>query len=230
MLQAERVGVTDNFFRIGGDSILSIRLVARMRQLGYQVVERDIFDCKNVRELLNKTSTTVLEEEKAYSPFSLVRPELLQELLAENNLVQDEIEDVYPVAYLQAGMLIESLFERKQDTYHDVLSFEINAGYNEASLTVFLRDIPQTLAVILNIWMYLTPIIYPISAIPEEWRNWVLWLNPMCAIAEVYRDLILKGEINHGLEWGITSAIALVVFSFGLWIYRRLRPAFADVL
>ena len=103
-------------------------------------------------------------------------------------------------------------------------------GYFTASLTVFLRDIPQTLAVILNIWMYLTPIIYPISAIPEEWKNWILWLNPMCAIAEVYRDLILKGEINHGLEWGITSAIALVIFCFGLWVYRRLRPAFADVL
>ncbi|MEM7725895.1 MAG: ABC transporter permease [Cyanobacteria bacterium P01_A01_bin.45] len=103
-------------------------------------------------------------------------------------------------------------------------------GYLTAALTVFLRDVPQTLAVILNIWMYLTPIIYPISAIPEEWRNWVLWFNPLCAIAEVYRDLILTGQIKHGLEWGIASAIALLVFGCGLWVYRRLRPAFADVL
>ncbi|MBD2604844.1 ABC transporter permease [Scytonema hofmannii FACHB-248] len=103
-------------------------------------------------------------------------------------------------------------------------------GYFTAAITVFLRDIPQTLGVILNIWMYLTPIIYPASAIPEQWRGWVFWLNPMTAIAEVYRDLILVGEVKHWGELGVSSLIALVIFCGGLWCYRRLRPAFADVL
>ncbi len=103
-------------------------------------------------------------------------------------------------------------------------------GYFAAAITVFLRDIPQTLGVILNIWMYLTPIIYPATAIPEAWRGWVFWLNPMTAIAEVYRDLILVGEVKHWGEWGFSSLIALVIFCGGLWCYRRLRPAFADVL
>jgi len=103
-------------------------------------------------------------------------------------------------------------------------------GYLAAGLTVFLRDIPQTLGVVLNIWMYLTPIIYPASAIPEAWRNWVFWLNPLTAIAEVYRDLILVGEVKHWGEWGVASAIALMIFCFGFSVYKRLRPAFADVL
>ncbi|BAY42653.1 ABC-2 type transporter [Scytonema sp. HK-05] len=103
-------------------------------------------------------------------------------------------------------------------------------GYLAAGLTVFLRDIPQSLGVLLNIWMYLTPIIYPASAIPQEWRNWVFWLNPMTAIVEVYRDLVLGGEVKHWGEWGVASMIAVVVFSGGLWCYQRLRPAFADVL
>ncbi|MHC5935897.1 ABC transporter permease [Nostoc sp.] len=103
-------------------------------------------------------------------------------------------------------------------------------GYLTAGLTVFLRDIPQTLGVILNIWMYLTPIIYPASAIPEKWRGWVFWLNPMTAIVEGYRDLILAGEVKHWGELGVSSLIALVIFCGGLWCYRRLRPAFADVL
>jgi len=103
-------------------------------------------------------------------------------------------------------------------------------GYLAAGLTVFLRDIPQTLGLILNIWMYLTPIIYPASAIPEEWRGWVFWLNPMTAIVEGYRDLILVGEIKHWGELGVSSLIALIIFCGGLWCYRRLRPAFADVL
>ncbi len=103
-------------------------------------------------------------------------------------------------------------------------------GYFAAGFTVFVRDIPQTLGVVLNIWMYLTPIIYPATAIPEAWRNWVFWLNPLTAIVEMNRDLILGGEIKHWGEWGVSSFIAIVIFCSGLFCYRRLRPAFADVL
>lgn len=103
-------------------------------------------------------------------------------------------------------------------------------GYLMAGFTVFLRDIPQTLSVILNLWFYLTPIVYPASVIPKEFRELVFWLNPLAAIAEVYRDLVLVGEVQHWGEWGVASAISLVVFCLGVWCYRRLRPAFADVL
>ncbi|MBE9035249.1 ABC transporter permease [aff. Roholtiella sp. LEGE 12411] len=103
-------------------------------------------------------------------------------------------------------------------------------GYLAAGLTVFLRDIPQTLNVLLNVWMYLTPIIYPASAIPQAWQAWVFWLNPMTAIAEVYRDLVLIGEVKHWGEWGVASTISAIIFCCGFAVYKRLRPAFADVL
>jgi lipopolysaccharide transport system permease protein len=103
-------------------------------------------------------------------------------------------------------------------------------GYLTAGLTVFLRDIPQTMGVLLNVWMYLTPIIYPASAIPEAFRKWVFWLNPMAAIAEVYRDIVLVGEVQHWSEWGVASAISVMIFYCGFTVYKRLRPAFADVL
>lgn len=103
-------------------------------------------------------------------------------------------------------------------------------GYLAAGLTVFLRDIPQTLSVLTNLWFYATPIIYPASMIPEGWRVWVFWLNPMTAIVEVYRDLVLVGEVTHWGEWGVASVVSLLVFNCGLAVYQRLRPAFADVL
>lgn len=103
-------------------------------------------------------------------------------------------------------------------------------GYLTAGLTVFLRDIPQSLGVILNLWFYLTPIVYPASVIPEEWRIWIFWLNPLAAISEVYRDLVLLGEVKHWAEWGAASLLSLCIFYGGFWVYRRLRPAFADVL
>jgi lipopolysaccharide transport system permease protein len=110
------------------------------------------------------------------------------------------------------------------------LLFTAGLGYLVAGLTVFLRDIPQTIAVILNLWFYITPIVYPVSAIPEAFRFWVLWLNPMTIVVEIYRDLVLVGEVTHWREWGLFSLISVVVFAIGLWVYRRLRPAFADVL
>ncbi|MBF2017812.1 MAG: ABC transporter permease [Rivularia sp. T60_A2020_040] len=103
-------------------------------------------------------------------------------------------------------------------------------GYLVAGLTVFLRDIPQTLNVILNIWFYATPIVYPITSIPESWRGWILWLNPLAAIAEVYRDFVLVGEVKHWGELGVAFTMSGVVFMIGVLVYRRLRPAFADVL
>lgn len=110
------------------------------------------------------------------------------------------------------------------------LLFTAGLGYLAAGLTVFLRDIPQTLGVILNLWFYVTPIIYPASMIPEQWRELVFGLNPLAAIAEVYRDVVLVGEVRHGGEWAIALVISLVVFWCGFWCYQRLRPAFADVL
>jgi lipopolysaccharide transport system permease protein len=103
-------------------------------------------------------------------------------------------------------------------------------GYLVAGLTVFLRDIPQVLAVTLNIWFYMTPIIYPASAIPVEFRDWIFWLNPLATISEVYRDIILVGEVKHWSEWGVAAAISAIVFAGGFTVYKRLRPMFADVL
>ncbi|NEP01151.1 MAG: ABC transporter permease [Symploca sp. SIO2E9] len=103
-------------------------------------------------------------------------------------------------------------------------------GYLTAGLTVFLRDIPQVLGVVLNLWFYLTPIVYPASLIPEGFRDWVFWLNPLAACAEVYRDLVLVGSLEHWIQWGAAIVFSMVVFGLGFWCYQRLRPAFADVL
>lgn len=110
------------------------------------------------------------------------------------------------------------------------LLLTVGLSYLLAGLTVFLRDIPQTIGVILNLWFYVTPIVYPATMIPEEWRFWVFWLNPMTALVELYRDLVLVGEIQHWQEWGVAMGVSICMFAIGVTVYRRLRPAFADVL
>jgi len=69
-------------------------------------------------------------------------------------------------------------------------------GVNSSWLHGVLRDVPQTLAVLVNLWFYVTPIIYPAKMVPEAW--FYILLNPMTAIVEVYRDLVLVGEESTG--------------------------------
>jgi len=113
-----------------------------------------------------------------------------------------------------------------------IVQFLLTAGlgYFLAGFTVFLRDVPQTLNVILNIWFYLTPIVYPADQIPDFLRPIVFWVNPMSAIAQVYRDLVLVGKVEYGVQWAIAALMSIVVFSLGLLTYRKLKPGFADVL
>ena len=103
-------------------------------------------------------------------------------------------------------------------------------GFLTAGLTVFLRDIPQTLGVLLNLWFYATPLIYPATMIPQPFQTWVFWLNPMAAISELYRDVILTGTVTHWNELTVATTVSVLVLLGGYWCYRKLRPAFADVL
>ncbi len=110
------------------------------------------------------------------------------------------------------------------------LLFTSGLSYLAAALTVFLRDIPQSLGVLLNLWFYGTPIIYPASEIPEPWQHLITWLNPMAPIVEFYREAILSGKIENWPQWCWASSISLVVFLLGVTVYQHLRSAFADVL
>lgn len=110
------------------------------------------------------------------------------------------------------------------------LLFTIGLGLLTASLTVFIRDIPQTLGIILNLWFYATPIIYPAKLIPEPFQYWVFRLNPMAVFSEIYRNLVLLGNGFDWSNWLAATGISIAMFFCGLACYRKLSPAFADVL
>jgi len=103
------------------------------------------------------------------------------------------------------------------------------AAWLVASLGVFVRDIVQGIGLILMAWMYLTPIIYPESIVPENYRRLVN-LNPFTPLVRNYRRAILDGV---GPDWqGLAYflAFALIVFVFGYWWFARTRKNFADVV
>jgi ABC-type polysaccharide/polyol phosphate export permease len=105
----------------------------------------------------------------------------------------------------------------------------LGLGWMLSSLNIFMRDIGQVLGVILNIWFYLTPVVYPIEMVPDSYKR-LLAFNPMLYPIEGYRMALLgRGETNlAGLA--ILFSCGLLVALFGGLLFKRLKPAFPDVL
>jgi lipopolysaccharide transport system permease protein len=96
-----------------------------------------------------------------------------------------------------------------------------------AALQVFVRDVEHVLAPLLMILMYVTPILYPVSLVPESVRG-IVAANPLGWVVERLRDALLDGRL--GLAWSDAVAVvsALLLFAGGHWIFRRLSPHFED--
>jgi homopolymeric O-antigen transport system permease protein len=98
-----------------------------------------------------------------------------------------------------------------------------------ASLGVFIRDIVQGIGLVLTAWMYLTPIIYPESIVPDAYRP-LINLNPFTPLVRSYRRIFLDGLSPDWRGLAYFSAFAIVVFLFGYWWFARTRKNFADVV
>jgi len=96
-----------------------------------------------------------------------------------------------------------------------------------AALQVFIRDVEQVLVPVLMILMYVTPILYPLSLVPEHLQKWVA-INPFTWLVARLRDALLDGRL--ALEWGdaVAVVVALAIFAGGQWVFRRLSPQFED--
>jgi lipopolysaccharide transport system permease protein len=98
-----------------------------------------------------------------------------------------------------------------------------------ASLGVYLRDVSQIIGVIVSALMFLSPVFYPLSAIPEQYRNF-LFLNPLTLPIEQIRGLMYWGSSPDLLPMVSYSLVALLVCFAGRYWFERMRRGFADVL
>lgn len=86
--------------------------------------------------------------------------------------------------------------------------------------SVFLRDTQQILGIVMQAGYYLTPIIYPISIVPEQYR-WLLQLNPMYHFVDLFRYPIYEGVLPPLQTFAITSALAAASVLMGLYVFAR---------
>ena len=109
------------------------------------------------------------------------------------------------------------------------LLFTLGAAWLVASLGVFWRDIAQGITLVLMAWMYLTPIIYPESIVPERYRPFI-YANPFTSLVRSYRRIFLEGLAP---DWGSLlyfTILAVILFVFGYWWFAKSRRNLADVI
>jgi len=98
-----------------------------------------------------------------------------------------------------------------------------------ASIGVFIRDVGQVVGMALTVLMFMSPIFYPLSALPETISQY-LFLNPLTFVVEQVRNILLWGQQPNWSYLGIYSFISIVIAWLGLLFFEKTRKGFADVL
>ncbi|MDR3371559.1 ABC transporter permease [Rhodoferax sp.] len=98
-----------------------------------------------------------------------------------------------------------------------------------ASLGVFLRDVGQTIGIITTVLMFLAPVFYPITAVPERFRGFIM-ANPLTFIIEQARDVLVWGHLPNWLGLAVYTFVSTATAWVGYAWFQKTRKGFADVL
>lgn len=105
----------------------------------------------------------------------------------------------------------------------------VGIGWILASLGVFLRDVAQTIGIMTMVMMFLAPVFYPLTALPEQYRIWIM-LNPLTFIIEQARAVLIWGQYPDWSGLAIYTILATVFAWMGYAWFQKTRKGFADVL
>lgn len=180
-------------------------------------------------EALNRSGGVVLEHA------NLIKRTLFPAVILPVNLViSGMINELIGLAILFAALLLRGHhFSLLVLLLPMILllqvTFTVGLAWIVAGTTVFIRDLGQIMGVALTLWLFLTPIFYPPALVPEGWRI-LLSVNPMYAVVEAYRSLILLGRLPAWPTLAVLAGCAITAFVVGHLVFSRMQPAFADVI
>ena len=110
-----------------------------------------------------------------------------------------------------------------------LLILTLGIAWGLASLGVFLRDVSQPISLIMTVFLFASPVIYPISEVPESIRPWLM-LNPLTFIIEQTRSVLIFGKIPDWIGLANYSLVSVVIGWIGYVWFQKTRKGFADVL
>ena len=108
--------------------------------------------------------------------------------------------------------------------------FTVGISLLLSAFTVLYRDVRHTLPLVIQIWMFVTPILYPASVVPERWRAWYFSLNPMASIIDGYRRAILQRQSPQLSYLLLAAAVSCLLVWAGYKYFKHLEREFADIV
>lgn len=109
------------------------------------------------------------------------------------------------------------------------IAFAIGLGIVLGVLNVFFRDVGQLFGVTIQFWFWFTPIVYPVSILPESARPWIE-LNPMTSLMAAYQTILVKGEWPDWLSLWSVTLFAVMLCIWGMYLFRKHAPEMVDEL
>jgi lipopolysaccharide transport system permease protein len=103
-----------------------------------------------------------------------------------------------------------------------------------SALNVFFRDLQHLITIVMMVWFFGTPIIYPLSMVPEQFQPYIKFINPMTIYAAYYRNIFYYVKYPEGagfpspLETITALGITLLIFFIGYFVFKKLEPRFAE--
>lgn len=128
-LGVAEVGIDDNYFELGGDSILALRVIASARERSVHFGIRDLYQRRTIRALVSSEAEDVAAiVPETVAPFALITA-------ADRALLPAAAEDAYPLSRLQAGMFFHSALDPESAVFHDVFSYRLKLPFHKDAFT-----------------------------------------------------------------------------------------------
>lgn len=105
----------------------------------------------------------------------------------------------------------------------------LGCGIIVSSMTTKYRDLSLLVSFGVQLWMYATPVVYPVSMV-SGLMQWILIFNPMTAIIEIFRYAFLGGEMIPLWYWGISVAMTAVLLMIGIVLFSKVEKNFMDTV
>lgn len=110
-----------------------------------------------------------------------------------------------------------------------LLALSLGIGLVLGVLNVFVRDVGQVVPIVLQAWFWFTPIAYPVTIIPEQFKSLVVF-NPMYTIVTAYHDVLVYGKAPEPQQLAIITALSVGLLLLGLFLFRRASAEMVDAL
>jgi len=103
----------------------------------------------------------------------------------------------------------------------------VGVGLMLAAAHLFYRDVRHVFAIAIQLWMFLTNVVYPVPA-DGSWAGWIVGLNPVTPIIAAYRDCVLHGRYPGAGSFGYAAVAAVVLLGLGWRVFAQVEPRFAE--